>query len=198
MTNFRMTKHEGTRRAAFTLIELLIVMSIIIILGGLILATASYVQNKGKRSRTEAEIAAMSAALENYKADNGVYPRGNALGSGTTPPFDTDKLNARKDTTVGPTYQTASLYLYRALTGDDNFNRKQDAGETGKPYFQFKSNQLSPADQSANVTCIRDPFGNSYGYSTAYQFNPNTGYNPTFDLWSTATETDPTRWIKNW
>jgi type II secretory pathway pseudopilin PulG len=61
-------------RTAFTLIELLIVMSIIIVLAGLILATSGYVQNKGYRSRAEAEIAAMSAALESYKADNGLYP----------------------------------------------------------------------------------------------------------------------------
>ena len=33
---------------------------------------------------------------------------------------------------------------------------------------------------------IRDPFGNSYGYSTANQADPANGYNPTFDLWSTA------------
>jgi hypothetical protein len=33
----------------------------------LILATAGYVQKKGARSRTEAEIAALSAALESYK-----------------------------------------------------------------------------------------------------------------------------------
>ncbi len=60
--------------SAFTVVELLVVMSIILVLAGLILATSSYVHNKGARSRAEAEIAAMSAALENYKADNGIYP----------------------------------------------------------------------------------------------------------------------------
>ena len=43
-------------------------------LAGLILATSGYVQKKGPRSRAEAEIAALSAALESYKADNGIYP----------------------------------------------------------------------------------------------------------------------------
>ncbi|MGZ4986342.1 MAG: type II secretion system protein, partial [Chthoniobacterales bacterium] len=62
------------RDRAFTLIELLVVMAIIIILAGLILGTSGYVQKKGARSRAEAEIAAMSAALESYKADNGIYP----------------------------------------------------------------------------------------------------------------------------
>src|SRR6476469_5087799 len=77
-------RHSSFRAgSAFTLIELLIVMAIIIVLAGLILATANYVQKKGYRSRAEAEIAAISAALENYKADNGVYPRGKSV---ATPP----------------------------------------------------------------------------------------------------------------
>lgn len=46
-----------------TVAEFLIVMTIILVLAGLILATSAYVQNKGRRSRAEAEIAAMSAAL---------------------------------------------------------------------------------------------------------------------------------------
>ncbi len=56
---------------AFTIVEVLVVMAIILVLAGLVLGTSSYVHNKGARSRAEAEIAAMSAALENYKADNG-------------------------------------------------------------------------------------------------------------------------------
>src|SRR6476646_9366246 len=63
---------------AVTIIELLVVIIIILILAGLILSISSYVQNKGARARAETEIAAMSAALESYKADNGIYPRGNA------------------------------------------------------------------------------------------------------------------------
>src|SRR6266404_3126332 len=211
-TSVGMTKNarERTRSIprAFTIIELLVVISIIIILAGLILSTVGYVQKKGYRSRAEAEIAAISAALENYKADNGVYPRGNATVANTNTPYDTDTLDARTDGSTGATYQNASLYLYRALTGDDNFNRRLDTGEAGKAYLTFKPNQLSPSDQTANVLFIRDPFGNSYGYSTAYQNNPNKGYNPTFDLWSTGslttspptsgTDTITPQWIKNW
>ncbi len=72
---------RGVRRgehrcnAAFTLIELIVVTAVIIILTGLVLSTVGYVQKKAARSRAETEIAAMSAACENYKADNGTYPR---------------------------------------------------------------------------------------------------------------------------
>jgi prepilin-type N-terminal cleavage/methylation domain-containing protein len=182
---------------AFTLIELLVVMAIIIVLAGLILATSGYVQNKGRRSRAEAEIAAISAALENYKADNGIYPSNG----------DTRALDAR--TMFNPSanqYRDASLFLYKELSGDQAGNRFA----TAKPYFSFKPNMLLPKDQTLDVTAIADPFGNSYGYSTASQATPPAGYNPTFDLWSTGgmgTESTPTpspaptppsQWIKNW
>ena len=84
----KMRERTYTIRRAFTLIELLVVISIIIILAGLILSTVGYVQKKGARSRAEAEIAAISAALESYKADNGIYPR-------DTTNSTTDNLNAR-------------------------------------------------------------------------------------------------------
>src|SRR5207249_6838409 len=88
-------------KSAFTLIELIVVTTVIIILTGLVLSTVGYVQKKGARARAETEIAAMSAALESYKADNGIYPRNS----------DTDSLNAQ--TSGNPTtYQAASLYLY--------------------------------------------------------------------------------------
>jgi type II secretion system protein G len=65
---------KKTKTSAFTLIELLIVIAIIAVLAGLVLGAAGNVQKKGARSRAEAEIAAIGAALESYKADNGDYP----------------------------------------------------------------------------------------------------------------------------
>src|SRR4030088_717522 len=84
---------------AFTILELLVVITIIIVLAGLILATTGYVQKKGARSRAEAEIAAMSAALESYKADNGIYPTNSTY---------TENVNP----TSSPVPATASKFLY--------------------------------------------------------------------------------------
>ena len=93
-----------------TIVELLVVIMIILILAGLILSIGSYVQNKGARARAETEIAAMSAALESYKADNGIYPRDN------TRTGYTDGLNARINFAPAPSpspnvYTNASFYL---------------------------------------------------------------------------------------
>jgi general secretion pathway protein G len=177
-----------TGAAAFTIVELLIVMAIIIVLAGLIIGTSGYVQKKGARSRAEAEIAAMSAALESYKADNGIYPRDSS----------TDGLNARTATSAAD-YASASLFLYRSLSGREA-NGTPITG--AKSYFSFKPQMISgPRDASGNVstaTGVRDPFGNHYGYSTANQANAASGYNPTFDLWSTANSSNPAEWIRNW
>jgi hypothetical protein len=154
----------------------------------------------------------MSAAIENYKSDNGIYPRGPAnaitIGTVTIPANATDNLNARTRgnpaDTADPTYGETSLYLYTLLSGDSTGNRSP----TGKSYMAFKPNMLLPPGGSGTVTAISDPFGNSYGYSTANQADPVTpkGYNPTFDLWSTTglttagqpTQADQNQWIKNW
>jgi len=183
---------------AFTLIELIVVITVIIILTGLVLSTVGYAQKKGARARAETEIAAISAACESYKADNGVYPRDNATNQYT------DILDARQNFDATQTvYQNASRYLYDALFGATSGSRTPNTG--ARSYFVFKPNMLNPADQAQNVLFIQDPFGNSYGYSTAYQAwveggssGPQKGYNPTFDLWSTANSTDPNQWIKNW
>jgi type II secretory pathway pseudopilin PulG len=186
---------RGERRynMAFTLIELIVVIAVIVILIGLVLSTVGYVQKKAARSRAETEIAAMSAACENYKADNGIYPRS----------ADTDGLNAQISGDPGASqYQNASLGLYSALFGATNGNRTPNTG--AKSYFVFKPNMLSPADQTQNVQYIRDPFGNSYGYSTIQAATGTGGYNPTFDLWSTggavstSNPPDQSQWVKNW
>src|SRR5215475_11267947 len=74
----RLVNHIGAshrrRYNGFTLIELVLVVGIIIVLAGLVLSTVGYARKKGALARAETEIAAMSAAIENYKADNGVYP----------------------------------------------------------------------------------------------------------------------------
>ncbi len=203
---------------AVTIIELLVVIIIILILAGLVLSISSYVQNKGARARAETEIAAMSAALESYKADNGIYPANNATNS-LDPTTITDPTSS--------SYVSASNYLYIQLSGDSDGNPTTTSSSDTRNYLSgsLKQSMLSPNPPGAN-TYFHDPFRNrntssstlvpynSYGYSTSKNpianptgYSTAGGYNPTFDLWSTAgTGTSGTpspspiqnTWIKNW
>jgi len=188
-STFGIRASSFSTRRAFTIIELLIVMTIILVLAGLILVTSGYVQNKAARSRAEVEIAAISTALENYQTDNGVYPS-NA---------DTRALNPA---TMNPnSYKPASSYLYSQITGDDDANPLTPASPATRNYLgsALKPNLLAPNPPGPN-TYLQDPFRNSYGYSTARAGDPegSIGNNPTFDLWSTGNSTDPAQWIRNW
>src|SRR4051812_11643971 len=164
-------RHSSFRGSgAFTIMELLVVIAIIISLAAMILGTVGYVQKKGARSRAESEIAGLSTALESYKADNGDYP---------TDAASTETV----DPTKFPVPPSASLFLYKALSGDDQGNLQPPS--TAKSYFNFKSQMLFGAKDAngalTSVTYIRDPFGNPYGYSTMKKAKPDgAGFNPTF------------------
>ncbi len=152
----------------FTLIELLVVITIIGILAGLILSAAGYIQKKGARSRAEAEIAALSAALESYKADMGDYPGG---------------------TNVAPATNNAFLRAALMPSGSNALNT------LNRVYFEFtKGMSSSGANPTATNVAVLDPFGGGYGYRYP---GTNNGSN-FFDLWSTAGSSDSNTWIKNW
>jgi type II secretion system protein G len=65
--------------AAFTLIELMVVVTIIAVLAGLALGSLGYVNRKGAASRAQSEVVALASAIENYKLDIGAYPASNNL-----------------------------------------------------------------------------------------------------------------------
>jgi prepilin-type N-terminal cleavage/methylation domain-containing protein len=67
----------GSRRGGFTLVELLVVISIIAVLAALTLSVMGGVSKRQKISIAQAEMQQIETALENYKAKYGVYPPGN-------------------------------------------------------------------------------------------------------------------------
>ncbi len=63
------------RLAAFTLLELLAVITLIAVLAGLILGAGRRAVEAGKVARTKTELAVLSAALEEYRRIYGDYPQ---------------------------------------------------------------------------------------------------------------------------
>jgi prepilin-type N-terminal cleavage/methylation domain-containing protein len=199
----------------FTLIEMITVVAIIVVLAGLVISVSGLVNQKANRTKAQGEMKVITTQLDVYKSDNGIFPKFE----------ETDKLDPRVD--VSPTagkYVRANLKLYSTLTGDyepaDAPDGKPEKGQ--KIYLTFSPGQLSHVKangQIATVRYISDPWGNPYGYSTAankleaeyredVRTNPTAarpaeleGYNPTYDLWSTAgatTLTQKGKWVRNW
>lgn len=74
--------------AGFSLIELLVVISIISILAGFTLVVLSGISKTRARSTATAELSQIEGALEDYKAKYGVYPPSNpGLGGILLPPL---------------------------------------------------------------------------------------------------------------
>ena len=212
----------STRLRAFTLIEMLVVMAVIAVLAAILLNLNGLVQSKAARTRALGEIQTLSAGCDSYKADNGSFPQD----------ANTDNLDPRADGNPNDNkYKSASLWLYKQLSGDLNADGRNDS--TANPpepkgylsdFFTPQRMGVEPSKTvgTANwVLYIKDPYSNSYGYSTKgadaeqkFRKDASTdpaakrdtqlkGYNPTFDLWSTAGKTsyDPTIanvWVKNW
>ena len=178
------------RRHSFTLVELLIVMTIIGILAALTLGGADYARKKAGISRAQGEIQALSTALERYKIDNGIYP-------------ETAVINAGGDGypgTVNPddAYKDNAYVLFQSLAGG-----KENIGDVGAPtspvYFEFKANMVSK--NTSGRSYVTDPFNHPYGFTTDSNAFFNTGF---VDLWSTSgqdgqgSKTNVLQWATNW
>lgn len=121
---------------AFTLIELLAVITIIGILAGLTLGAAGAVRRHGATSTAKAEVAALQAACDRYYADYNAYPIGTADPTKTNNP-------------------TGSTTLFTNLLGSATLTN----APTSKRYFEPK-----PAMVSGNY--FIDPWGYAYGYNS--------------------------------
>ena len=167
--------------SAFTLIEMLTVLAIIVLLTGLVISVGVYVHRKGALARTAGEVKMLESACENYKGDTGSYPRDTEVNSVT------DNLNPKVDfiPTTG-TYAKSSLFLYKELTGDKSTTGDADLGGTsaggppngipdfGEPRYlkEFEPRILNAVKDKATgkittVNFFQDAFGFSYAYSTA-------------------------------
>ncbi len=173
-----MTIPSRRHPAAFTLIELMAVITIIVILAGLVVGGLGYVNEKQAREKAKVQIALLSKAIEEYKIDMGAYP-------GTTTAFGGTAATAASG--------DASQVLYQALfkEGFDYTNPNTPPANWGTKATKIYLTELDPRNSKqgwvnpstatvppANLKII-DPWGANYRYRTG-----NNSQNPDFDLWS--------------
>jgi type II secretion system protein G len=171
-------RRPPTTNNAFTLIEILVVISIIAILASLVLGSASGINKKAARDRAKTEIGALSAALEDYRTTYGDYPGAtNAYGTANS--------------------EGANI-LYRALVvADPTYNPQ------GKVFLPVSKSMSSSTNYGNSANHFVDPFGQPYQYK--YPGDANKSGKDTYDLFSyggsTKTADTPANqetWVKNW
>ncbi len=102
------------RKGGFTIIELIVVMTIILILAGLITGAAQKAKERAMVTKARAMIAALETALGMLQADEGIYP-----------PSGIDKLYSSLTS-------TANLTTYGLSTVN-----------WSGPYMNFQTNEVS-------------------------------------------------------
>jgi prepilin-type N-terminal cleavage/methylation domain-containing protein len=170
LPHFHQNKNGSSH--AFTLIELLAVITIIGILAGLTLGAAGAVRRHGATSTAKAEVAALQAACDRYYADNNAYPIGT-------------------DNPATASAPTGATNLFTNLLGSVSLTN----APTGKRYFEPKPAMVS-TNRSPNH--FIDPWGYAYGYNCTT--NTDGTWNPPL-IWSTAGQTTAAgtnKWITSW
>lgn len=155
------TRRSG--KSAFTLIELMAVITIIVILAALIVGAYDFVKERQSKEKAKVQIALLSKALEDYKLDMGTYPA------------TTDSADGNGNSGI----LFNALYFAPYTNGTKIYLADLDPATT-------KQGWTSGA--AASATKIVDPWGNEYHFRST---TPMTGttpnskiQNPDFDLWS--------------
>lgn len=191
----KITQRHG--KPAFTLIELMAVITIIVILAGLVVGGLGFVTERQAKEKARVQIALLTKGLEEYKLDNGTYPpianNTDGLGSVSNPVssqlyvalfyegYDFSERSASGNAPATWTKSVGSVTVPMAtriyLPELDPTSSKQGWVDpvTGTP-------AVPPP-----VTAVKDPWGNPYRYRSGKSPSGTTNasaINPEFDLWS--------------
>ncbi len=193
---------------AFTLMEILVVMVIILVLAGITVPIVSSARTSAKKGVTSAQISQLELALKQFESDFGVFPPDSYTASpislgGVSIPVDPD-LDTNTKCLV---FFLGSKFTFSSASFNNIFG----------PYIEFKKSQLDEVtgvnftdtdtdiliegvNGTTKVYQFKDPFGQYYSYESSLPAN-NTA---SFDIYSfgadkiddagTSTSDDITNW----
>jgi prepilin-type N-terminal cleavage/methylation domain-containing protein len=193
------------RKNGFTLIELIMVISIIAVLAGLLIPIIGYAKTLSKNAKCTSQLGTISASLSLYKDANGFYPEQYVVTADDVDPENryrfTDET-IRKDNeifsksfTVGRSPPTV-YRMASALSSTDWMN-----------VAEALLKQLQTVDRGSfsNINALRDPFTGGGTTSKVFRYRPAKFYpfdtnatdgidkenppNPdSYQLWSAGTD----------
>ena len=209
-------KSQIVNRAAFTLVELLVVISIIGVLAGFTIPVLKMAKAAQYKKVARGELEFIETALENYKAKYGAYPPGNAAN-----PLLTQLYYELAGTTVSganyvtldgsaqiPVASVASAYGVGGFVnctkgnGEDDIKAKNFLpGLSSKQLYYPVTNNFVPT--TLIVTTVGGP-DDSYKPLNASALNPFRYRYPgvnnpnSYDLWVQLVISGKTNLICNW
>jgi type II secretory pathway pseudopilin PulG len=135
-------------------------------------------KQSSRRTRVQSEVAALSTALESYKAEYGNYPQ-------ATGP-------------IGPNETANANILYLALVVSNSAYNPR-----GKIFFEPYKGICASTNYTSTANYFVDPFGQPYQYR--YPGDPQKSGTNFFDLFSYSksrktadTSNNWETWVKNW
>ncbi len=167
-------------RQAFTLIELMAVITIIVILAALVVKGMGMVTERQAKNKAQIQIESLSRAIQEYKLDTGRFP-------GTD---DNTSIDGK-----GVSEQLYEALFYEGYDFAENPTRADATGLLATKIYlpdldpvNSKQGWVGPATSVPTKTEIKDPWGREYRYRKG-----DNAQNPDFDIWSTGKdgETNP-------
>jgi len=183
------------RVRAFSMVELMVVVGIMVILAGFLIAALPGIQSRINRGKVESFMAELEAGLSKYQLDNGIYPL-------SEPGGDRDQSGVQ-----------GAAVLYKHLSGDFDLNGEVDFEQNEKVYvpkLDYFSNREAKEPRSLVIGgeyMVIDSYSNPVRYLAQPPNLPRgekrETRNPTYDIWS-ITDADPgdtdaeAKYINNW
>ncbi|KAB2641168.1 MAG: prepilin-type N-terminal cleavage/methylation domain-containing protein [Verrucomicrobia bacterium] len=158
-----MNPSSSRRCSGFTLVEMLVTITIIVILAGLVVAGMDYAKESTKRNTAKVQIGLLAQACDDFKLDFGFYP-----GRAENSPSDGKNM---------------SNELFSDLYWDSNRDGSGPLNDTVQKIYisdlDPEHNRQGWIDGRGQAARILDPWRNEYRYRKG-----SGAQSPDFDLWS--------------
>ena len=197
----------GRNSRGFTVVELLVVISIMGIIAALVVGLSSMASGKRDKSNVSNQLAQLVTVIESYKSKVGFYPPDNPVGPGTNQLYY--ELSGTVYNTNTTTFQDrdgnilpdATVAAYFGVNGFVN------ADETARPLVPnfikaFKTNQWAALNVGSTppIYVMKVPVKGANGALITWNYvSTNPTNNPgRFDLWADFPSGTNTVRISNW
>lgn len=169
-------------RQGFTLIEILVAISIVAVVMGAIITSAVAVRRSGRDAQRQSDLRSLQSALQNYYADQNFYPNSPASNNISTGYTSITNCTSRTSCTVSQTYLSLTptdpssiQYKYKAVmdAGSGKATECTGSANTNSCQFYILCAQLegtSPQSGTQNSDCSSLFTANSKPYN--YQVTP--------------------------